>query len=194
MMIVGVDEAGCGPAVGSLWAAAVALPRDVPGLADSKTLTAAKRAALRKALEEQSMYGLGEVTCAEIDSVGLGEARRLVFERALDDFVRRTGGVVPDKIIVDGTLFRPWRNVDFECIEKADALVPAVSAASIFAKTQRDAQILHLCDARPELDERYGLRSNKGYLSTRHMNGLVAHGRSDVHRKSFHIRCIDGPK
>ena len=192
-MIVGVDEAGCGPAVGSLWAGAVFLTQDIPGLADSKKLTASKRDTLRKAVEQQNMYGLGEVTCAEIDSLGLGEARRLVFERALDDFVRRTGSV-PDKIIVDGTIFRQWRQVKFECVEKADALFPVVSAASILAKTHRDAQILQLCDDHPELDERYGLRSNKGYLAKRHIDGLVAHGRSNVHRKSFHIRCIDGAK
>jgi ribonuclease HII len=192
-MLVGVDEAGCGPAVGSLWAAAVSLNAPISGLNDSKKLSEKKRDALRSTIVSSAQYGLGEVTQAEIDLLGMKEARRLVFERALDSFVERNGNV-PGKIIVDGTIFRPWRNVPFECIPQADQTVPEVSAASILAKTERDLQIYALCDQRPELDERYGLRGNKGYLAKAHLEGLKTFGRSDVHRASFHIKAIDGCK
>lgn len=191
---MGLDEAGAGPAFGSLWAAAVHLPdgASVEGLADSKKLTERRRDALRAALLDRAWYGLGEVTAREIDAQGLGEARRLVFERALDDLVAR-GHPEPSHIVVDGTLYRPWRGVPHECVPRADATVPCVSAASILAKTTRDAQVLALCDADPALDARYGLRSNKGYLSARHVEGLRAHGWSDHHRTSYRVRALAAP-
>lgn len=189
-VVVGLDEAGVGPAYGSVWAAAVHLPAPVQGVADSKRLSERKRAALREVLLKESQYGLGEVTFAEIDAQGLGEARRLVFDRALDDLVRRFPECAPTRLIVDGTIFRPWRGVPHECIEKADALYPCASAASILAKTTRDAQVLAWCDADSSLEERYGLRSNKGYLSARHVEGLRAHGWSDRHRRSYRIRAL----
>ena len=76
MVEVGLDEAGAGPGLGSLWAAAVSLTADVDGLADSKKLTERKRDHLRSVLLESSHYGLGEVTCTEIDEMGMAEARR----------------------------------------------------------------------------------------------------------------------
>ena len=189
-MIVGLDEAGVGPAFGSLWASAVYLPADIPGVGDSKTLTAPKRARLRDRILETASYGLGEVTAHEIDTYGLGEARRLVFERALDDLMVRFPDTQPSKLLVDGTLFRPWRNVPHECIPKADALYACVSAASILAKTTRDAQVEALCDAHPDLDASYGLRKNKGYLAAVHIQGLQQHGYSEHHRRSYRIRAL----
>jgi ribonuclease HII len=199
-MLVGLDEAGAGPVLGSLWAAAVHLPPAlsssplVASLADSKKLTPKRRAALRAALlapEQGVVYGLGEVTQAEIDAGGMGEARRLVFERALDDLVARFPDAdPPTRLIVDGTLFRPWRSVPHECVPKADTLYPCVMAASVLAKTSRDLQVEAWCDADPTLDARYGLRSNKGYLSARHLEGLRAHGLSALHRASFHLRGL----
>ena len=189
-MLVGLDEAGAGPAYGSLWAAAVHLPTPVDGLADSKALTPARRAAVCERLLAVAAYGLGEVTAAEIDEVGMAEARRLVFERALDDLVAR-GHPTPTELIVDGTLFRPWRGVPHTCVPKADATVPCVSAASVLAKTTRDAQVEAWCDADPTLDARYALRKNKGYLSPAHIAGLQAHGPADRHRRSFRIRALE---
>lgn len=198
MTLVGLDEAGCGPVVGSLWAAAVHLRglEGLEGLTDSKQVSERKRAVLRAQIVDKGhYYGLGEVTCAEIDACGMAEARRLVFERALADYVAR-GGPDPTMLEVDGTIFRSWTSpvtghvVPHTCTPKADATVPCVSAASILAKTTRDAQISELCDAHPELDTRYDLRNNKGYLSPKHLAGLQEHGRSAWHRASFRIKAL----
>ena len=197
-VVVGLDEAGVGPAYGSVWAAAVHLPHDIPGLADSKRLSEKRRGVLREAILKEAWYGLGEVTYEEIDRFGLGEARRLVFERALDDLMER-GCAKPTRLIVDGTLFRAWHYVTddgvsvcvpHECIPQADATHACVSAASILAKTTRDAQVVAWCDADPTLDARYGLRGNKGYLSAAHIEGLRQYGWGDRHRRSYHIRKL----
>lgn len=196
MVVVGLDEAGCGPALGSLWAGAVYLPVSIEGLGDSKKLSEKKRTLLRGRIVEHAVYGVGEVTCTEIDAMGMAEARRLVFERALDDYMAR-GGPTPTDLQVDGTIFRPWSHngvrIPHTCTPGADATIPCVSAASIMAKTTRDMQILDWCDRDPTLQERYDLRANKGYLSARHMDGLRAHGQCEWHRTSFHIRALHPP-
>lgn len=195
---MGLDEAGVGPAVGSMWAAAVHLPptdgmAELQGLTDSKAISAKRRAALRAVLLSRAHYGLGEVTHTEIDDFGMAEARRLVFERALADYVARDGPK-PTQLEVDGTLFRQWTldgaPVPHRCTPRADASIPCVSAASILAKTTRDAQIEALCDSHPELSDRFDLRANKGYLSVRHLDGLRRHGRSEWHRASFRIGAL----
>lgn len=162
-------------------------------------MTEARRRVVRAALlEDESsssssssrcQYGLGEVTSVEIDALGLGECRRLVFERALEDFVSRNARM-PTELIVDGTLFRAWRGVPHRCVPRADATVPCVMAASVLAKTTRDAQVLALCDADPTLDERYQIRSNKGYLSAAHVAGLRTHGHSEWHRRSYKVKGV----
>ena len=191
-MLVGLDEAGVGPAFGSLWACAAHIPNDVhiPGLTDSKKLTEKRRDRLRKEIMATCVFGLGEVTQKEIDARGLGEARRLVFERALDDLVTRHPDIHIEKLIVDGTIFRKWRDVAFECIPKADQTVSHVSAASVLAKTTRDEQVRRLCDDEPTLHERYGIRNNKGYLSATHIAGIKEHGYSEYHRRSYTIRGL----
>lgn len=187
--VVGCDEAGCGPAFGDLVAGAVHLPDDVliPGLTDSKKLSEAKRKKIVADVYDYAHYGVGVVRHDEIDARGLAWARRDVFHRALDDFVDRNG-YVPTDIVVDGDLFESWRDVPHTCVPKADQTVPCVSAASVIAKVVRDESVLALCDAHPELDERYALRSNKGYLSPAHKNGLRAHGFSQWHRMSYNVK------
>lgn len=192
-VVVGLDEAGAGPGFGSLWAAAVHLTEEIPGLTDSKKLSEKRRLECRARLEATAHYGVGEVTAEEIDAMGMGEARRLVFERALDNYVARRGPT-PTLLEVDGTIFRPWSYdgsvVPYHLAPGADATVPCVSAASVIAKTTRDAQVLELCDHHPYLHERYDLRANKGYLSHRHIQGIREHGLSAWHRRSFRIRSL----
>ena len=151
-LVVGLDEAGVGAAYGSLWAAAVALRSAPPaGLTDSKKLTPARREKLREAiLASDALCAGGEVTFYEIDEHGLGEARRLVFERTRD-LVCRARPAAGSYRRRRHALPPVARRAD-ECMPKADLHVPCVSAASILAKTRRDAQV-DLCD--DELDARY---------------------------------------
>lgn len=190
VVTVGVDESGVGCAWGNLWASAVHLPTPIPGLCDSKKMTEKRRERMRSEVVATARYGMGEVTHEEIDDMGLGEARRLVFERALDDFALKYE-CVPDHIIVDGTLYRPWRNVPFTLEPRADDTYPCVSAASVLAKTSRDRQVLDLCNG-PDGDvyAPYGIRSNKGYLSRQHIEAIRVLGRTPVHRQTYHIRSL----
>lgn len=197
MVHVGLDEAGAGPVFGSLWAAAAHVPDDVLAhlpseIRDSKALTERKREAAKEVVERLCAYGLGEVTQQEIDDWNdMGRVRRTVFHRALDDFCARHPHLVPTQLTVDGTLFAPWRGVPHVCVPKADATVPCVSAASILAKTTRDAQVLRWCEDEPALKERYALHKNKGYLSAAHLEGLRAYGRTARHRATFRIRALE---
>ena len=187
-MIAGCDEAGAGPGFGDLIASAVILTTPIEGLTDSKKLSEKKRDAYFKQITESCIFGIGRVSNVEIDQHGLAWARRIVFHRALDDMMTRTS-TLPESIIVDGTIFDPWRNIPFECKPKADLTDACVSAASIVAKVTRDQSIYDLCDTHPWLDEQYGLRSNKGYLSApKHKEGLRTFGLTDWHRKSYNIK------
>lgn len=193
-MIVGVDEAGCGPAFGDLVASAVILPDNcsIEGLADSKKLTENKRNALFKKItspENNCAFGIGVVSNLEIDTNGLAWARRVVFHRALDDLEQK--GYLHSNIaniIVDGNIFKEWKNVKYECINKADEKIPCVSAASIVAKVTRDMSILKLCEQIPDLAKKYKLDKNKGYLTKDHISGIRIHGLTSFHRKSYNIK------
>lgn len=195
MLVVGLDEAGCGPAFGELVASAVVLPDNpIEGLADSKKLTPKKRAALYQQItnpESGCKVGVGRVSNTEIDAQGLARARRVVFHRALDDLCEN--GISPSeisKIIVDGTIFEPWQGVNYECVVRADDKIPCVSAASIVAKVSRDTAILQMCDEFPHLKAHYKIDSNKGYLTKDHMEGIREHGLTDWHRKSYEIKAL----
>ena len=188
-VVVGCDEAGCGCPFGPLIACAVSLTNDV-GLAskvgDSKGLGESVREALHAEIVRSEIVGIGTVTNEEIDERGLGWARREVFHRALDAWNAQTSEL-PEKIVVDGTLFRSWRGVPYECVPKADRTVPCVSAASIVAKVTRDRWIYDICSARPDLESRYEITSNKGYPTKRHKDGIREHGLSDLHRTSYKL-------
>ena len=188
-MIV-LDEAGCGPAFGDLVASAVSVPTNVllNGVTDSKKMSEKKRSIFYKKICDECFFGIGKVTNKEIDSLGLGEARRLVFERALNDFELKYPTFEMEKHIVDGTIYRQWKNVPYECIPKADSIYIAVSAASVIAKVTRDNDILNLCKDNPYLNEYYDISSNKGYLTKSHKIGIAKHGKSVHHRLSYKIK------
>lgn len=190
--MLGLDEAGAGPGFGPLVACAATLQEGhtVEGLADSKVLSEKKRNVLFEALQTQCRFGLGVVTNEEIDEWGMAEARRKVFERALEDFARKYDDFQIRHLIVDGTIFRPWKDVPYTLMAKADQKIPNVSAASILAKVTRDTQMKALCDAEPDLDQKYKIRQNKGYLSKDHIEGIREHGFSRFHRKSYNIRQL----
>lgn len=188
--MLGLDEAGCGPGFGDLVASAVYVPTNVclDGITDSKKMTEKKRNIFFKKVCEECFFGIGKVTNKEIDDLGLGEARRLVFERALSEFETKYPDFKMEKHIVDGTIYRQWKSIPFECIPKADSLYTEVSAASVVAKVTRDNDVLSLCENNPYLDEYYNISKNKGYLTKEHKNGIHKHGKSVYHRLSYNIK------
>ena len=177
----GCDEAGRGCLAGSVYAAAVILPSDYdnPLLNDSKQLSVKLRYALRDQIVHDAVaWAVGIVTPEEIDRINILNASFLAMHRALDQLAVR-----PEAIIVDGNRFRPYHDLPYTTIVKGDGKYQAIAAASILAKTFRD-------DYMDRLDEEfpmYDWRSNKGYPTRRHREGIRLHGISPYHRKSYHL-------
>lgn len=176
-MIVGVDEAGRGPWAGPVVAAAVALPDGgLPdGVTDSKALRPARRAALAAAIRGCAAVGVGQASAREIDALNIHWATMLAMERA----VAALGGM-PDEILVDGNRLPNW-GWRSRAIVKGDALVPVIGAASIIAKTVRDAVMAGLDAECPG----YGWARNQGYGTAEHAAALARLGVSVHHRRSF---------
>ena len=177
----GCDEAGRGCLAGSVYAAAVILPPgyDNPDLNDSKKLTAARRNALRRQIERDALaWAVGIVTPEEIDSINILRASFLAMHRALDQLAVR-----PQAVIVDGNRFVPYQNLPYATIVKGDGKYQAIAAASILAKTYRDDYMDALADEYPF----YDWKSNKGYPTKAHREGIRQHGISPYHRKSYNL-------
>lgn len=181
-MILGIDEVGRGPWAGPLVIGAVVLPDGfmLPGLTDSKKLTAKKRIELDRQIREQALgYGLGWVQADELDEMGLSAALKLATIRAVEAVT-----VPYHEIIIDGTInFLKETNKGryVTTMAKADALVPAVSAASIIAKVARDRFMAEQDSQYPE----YGFSNHVGYGTAQHQKALAMHGITPLHRKSF---------
>lgn len=177
----GCDEAGRGCLAGSVYAAAVILPvgYNNPGLNDSKKLTAAKRQQLRIEIERDAVaWAVGVVTPEEIDEINILRASFLAMHRALDQLKVR-----PEAIIVDGNRFTPYNNIPYATIVKGDGKYQAIAAASILAKTYRDAYMDKLAEEYPY----YDWQTNKGYPTKAHREGIRLHGISPYHRKSYNL-------
>ncbi|MDR0564936.1 MAG: ribonuclease HII [Azoarcus sp.] len=176
--ICGVDEAGRGPLCGSVVAAAVILNPENPidGLADSKKLTARARERLAKLIRERALaWSVAEATSEEIDRLNILQASLLAMQRAVAALA-----VTPTEVLVDGNRC-PAIGLPVRAIVGGDALEPAISAASILAKTARDAQMFELDRIHPQL----GLARHKGYPTAAHLEALRQHGVADFYRKSF---------
>ena len=177
----GCDEAGRGCLAGSVYAAAVILPPgyDNPDLNDSKKLTAARRNALRRQIERDALaWAVGIVTPEEIDSINILRASFLAMHRALDQLAVR-----PQAVIVDGNRVVPSQNLPYATIVKGDGKYQAIAAASILAKTYRDDYMDALAEEYPF----YDWKSNKGYPTKAHREGIRQHGISPYHRKSYNL-------
>lgn len=177
----GCDEAGRGCLAGSVYAAAVILPPgyENPDLNDSKKLTAARRNALRRQIERDALaWAVGIVTPEEIDSINILRASFLAMHRALDQLAVR-----PQAVIVDGNRFVPYQNLPYATIVKGDGKYQAIAAASILAKTYRDDYMDALAEEYPF----YDWKSNKGYPTKAHREGIRQHGISPYHRKSYNL-------
>ncbi len=183
-MIVGIDEVGRGPWAGPLVVGAVIMGgENIDGLTDSKKLTKKRRDELDIIIREKSLaYGLGWVSAAEIDTLGLASALELACRRALD--VVDTLGVAYHEIVIDGTinlLKNTTKGPYVTTMKKADLLVPSVSAASIIAKVARDNYMAEQDSVYPG----YGFASHVGYGTVTHRQAIDKLGVTPLHRLSF---------
>jgi ribonuclease HII len=177
-VVCGVDEAGRGPLAGPVFAAAVILDpsRPIDGLRDSKKLTEARREELAPQIKQYALaWAIAECTCEEIDSLNILHATMLAMRRAVEALA-----TVPTIALIDGNRCPPMQ-VRAHAIVEGDDKVHAISAASILAKTARDAALVQLHSLYPE----YGFDQHKGYSTPLHLERLRAHGPSPVHRRSF---------
>ena len=175
-MIAGVDEAGRGPLAGPVVAAAVILcPEGVPGVADSKALTAARRVELAAAIRHRCIVGVGIACVEEIDRLNILWATMLAMERAVEAL-----GCIPREILVDGNRCPRWR-WQSRAIVGGDAIEPCISAASIIAKVERDQMMAELHLSHPQ----FGWDRNAGYGVPEHLRALDDHGPTPHHRRSF---------
>ena len=174
----GVDEAGRGPIAGPVYAAAVILDRRrrIAGLDDSKRLSERRRLDLATRIRERALaWAVASASVEEIDRLNILGATLLAMQRAI-----RGLAVVPDSVLVDGQ-HCPAIDIPATAIVDGDAKVAAISAASILAKTERDAEMLRLHERFPH----YGLDRHKGYPTPAHLVALWEYGACEIYRRSF---------
>ncbi|WP_129587659.1 ribonuclease HII [Herbaspirillum robiniae] len=177
-IICGVDEAGRGPLAGPVFAAAVILDpsRPVNGLRDSKKLSEAARDSLALEIKANALaWSIASCSEQEIDELNILHASMLAMRRAVEGLATQ-----PTLALIDGNRC-PVMSIRSEAIVKGDDKVPAISAASILAKTARDAALMVLHDTYPH----YGFDRHKGYPTALHLEMLSLHGVSPVHRRSY---------
>jgi len=176
--VCGVDEAGRGPLAGPVYAAAVVLDpaKPISGLADSKKLSERRREHLAVEIREKALaFGIAWASVEEIDRVNILQATLLAMRRAVEALA-----VQPGEALIDGNRC-PDLAMPARAIIGGDALEPAISAASILAKTARDAEMRRLHEIFPQ----YALDRHKGYDTAAHRAALRLHGPAGIHRKSF---------
>jgi ribonuclease HII len=177
-MLAGVDEAGRGPLVGNVVAAAVILDPDNPvdGLNDSKKLSARRREQLADQVRENAIaWSVVSVDAEQIDRINILQATMLAMQQAVEQL-----SVPPQHVFIDGNRC-PRINVPATAIVKGDARIAEISAASILAKVERDAQMLALHETYPQ----YGFDRHKGYPTASHLAALAEHGPCPEHRTSY---------
>ena len=177
-IICGVDEAGRGPLAGPVFAAAVILDvsRPIEGLRDSKKLTEAKRDMLAPLIKAHALaWAIAEASEEEIDKHNILQASMLAMRRAVEALK-----TVPTLALIDGNRC-PVMKIQSIAVVGGDDKVDAISAASILAKTARDAALVALHAQYPQ----YCFDQHKGYGTALHMQRLREHGASPVHRRSF---------
>lgn len=181
LVIAGVDEAGRGPLMGPVFAAAVIIDQSnvIDGIQDSKKLSPAKREKLYSEIIKYYNYGIGYATPQEIDSLNILEATKLACRRAVDSLNNKT-----DIILIDGNMKFPYQN--WHSIVKGDNISLSIAAASIIAKVTRDKLVTKLSHDFPE----YEWDKNKGYGTKKHIKAIQDFGYTMHHRKSFVINSL----
>lgn len=179
MKIAGADEAGRGPLVGSVVAAAVILDPNNPivGLNDSKKLTEKKREKLFVEIQEKALaWAIAECSASEIDEYNILQASLLAMRRAVEKLT-----VQPEHLLVDGNKVPQGLSMSCDAVVGGDAIHPEISAASILAKVSRDREMVELDAKYPQ----YGFAKHKGYPTKAHFEAIALHGVIDEHRRSF---------
>ena len=177
----GCDEAGRGCLAGPVFAAAVILKEDsrIEALDDSKKLTARRREELREHIESEALaFAVASVSPEEIDEINILNASILAMHRALEKL-----DSTPGLVLVDGNRFKPYRDVEYQCIIKGDGIYQSIAAASILAKTYRDHHMYELHTSYPD----YAWNTNMGYPTLAHRRAIKELGITPHHRKSFRL-------
>jgi ribonuclease HII len=181
LLEAGIDEAGRGCYAGPVFAAAVILPKNFqhPLLNDSKQLKAAERNLLRTVIETESIaYAVAHVDERTIDRINILQATYRAMHQAIAQL-----SVPPQLLLIDGNRFKPYPHLPHQCFVKGDGRFASIAAASILAKTYRDAWMKKLHDEFPQ----YGWDKNKGYGTAVHRTAIEQHGLCRYHRQSFNI-------
>lgn len=177
----GTDEAGRGCLAGPVTAAAVILPDFFSNnlLNDSKQLSEKKRNLLKPIIEQNALtFSYCHIFPKEIDTLNILNASILAMQKSINQLL-----MTPEFIIVDGNRFKPYENIPFETIVKGDAKYMSIAAASVLAKTYRDAYMEHIHDEFPM----YNWKQNKGYPTKEHRAAIKKYGATKYHRKSFRL-------
>ena len=178
----GIDEAGRGSLAGPVTAAAVILGKkfENKNLNDSKKLSQSKRLELKKFIEKNALaYSVAFVSSYQIDKNNILNSTFEAMHKSIEGL-----NIEPDFILVDGNLFKPYRDLKYKCIIKGDQKYQNIAAASILAKTYRDEYMSNLHIKFPE----YNWIKNKGYGTKFHIDMITKFGRTKYHRKSFQIK------
>lgn len=177
----GTDEAGRGCLAGPVTAAAVILPDNFKNniLTDSKQLSEKKRKLLKLIIEEQSVtFGVSHIMMNKIDRINILNASILAMQKSIKSLATK-----PQHIAVDGNRFKSFKNIPFSCIIKGDSKYLHIAAASVLAKTYRDAYMTQIHNEFPM----YNWKKNKGYPTREHREAIKKFGITKYHRKSFRL-------
>ena len=178
----GTDEAGRGCLAGPVTAAAVILPSSFTenSLNDSKKLSVVTRNRLRPFIETNAIcFSVAHIQTDVIDDINILNASILAMHKAIKKLSK-----VPNFIIVDGNRFKPINEIPYECIIKGDTKFQSIAAASILAKTHRDAYMEKIHEEFPM----YNWKQNKGYGTQEHREAIMQYGITQYHRRSFKLR------
>ena len=186
---IGVDEVGRGPLFGRVYTAAVVLPKegfDFAKMKDSKKFHSKKK--ILEAAEYIKSNAIAWAVTFEdekvVDELNILQATQKCMHRSVSTVLPKLGASSA-LLLVDGNYFNSYPNVPHLCVEGGDDKYASIAAASILAKTERDAYIVDMCEKHPELVERYHLDKNKGYGTKEHIDGIKKYGATEWHRRSF---------
>jgi len=192
---IGVDEAGRGPLFGRVYAAAVILPKD-DSFEHSK-MKDSKKFHSKTKIEERAEYIKTHAIAwyisfedeTVIDEINILQATQKCMHTCIKEIKKQIEHIESTSIhlLIDGNYFNPFEDLQFTTVEGGDNKYTCIAAASILAKVERDKYIEELCKKNPELSEKYGLDSNKGYGCKKHIEGIKKYGITSGHRKTFGI-------